>query len=113
HTPVPDAVRAYRTPTYPIGLHEPYTVQLAPVWDGQWHVYRMHAKNSSIPGVSADAAWQVWVDGVKRVDVARVVDNSTGIWDIDLGANMNQGPAVAGMHVWWGQVKVWNVNPRW
>src|SRR2546422_4437991 len=69
----------------------PYTT-LFRSWDGQWHVYRMHAKNSSIPGVSADAAWQVWVDGVKRVDVARVVDNSTGIWDIDLGANMNQGP---------------------
>src|SRR2546422_1552505 len=55
----------------------PYTT-LFRSWDGQWHVYRMHAKNSSIPGVSADAAWQVWVDGVKRVDVARVVDNSTG-----------------------------------
>jgi len=55
----------------------------------------------------------VWVDGVKHVDVGNLVDNSTGIWDIDLGANMNQGPAVAGMHVWWGQVKVWTVNPGW
>ena len=103
----------YFSTNYPSGLQDTYTFQIGSVWDGQWHVYRMHAKNSSIPGASADAAWQVWVDGIKHVDVAKVVDGSTAIWNIDLGANMNQGPAVAGMHVWWGQVKVWTVNPRW
>ncbi len=106
-------IPGYFSTNYPSGIQDTYTFQIGSVWDGQWHVYRMHAKNSSNPGVSADAAWQVWVDGVKHVDVANVVDGSTGIWDIDLGANMNQGPAVAGMHVWWGQVKVWTVNPGW
>src|SRR3989454_12028335 len=100
-----DGIRDYKVtgvqtcalPIYPSGIQDTYTFQIGSVWDGQWHVYRMHAKNSSNPGVSADAAWQVWVDGVKHVDVGNLVDNSTGIWDIDLGANMNQGPAVAGM----------------
>src|SRR5207247_9967791 len=66
----------YFSTNYPSGLQDTYTFQIASVWDGQWHVYRTHAKNSSIPGVSADAAWQVWVDGAKSVDVARVVDSS-------------------------------------
>src|SRR2546429_2554834 len=43
----------YFSTNYPSGLQDTYTFQIASVWDGQWHVYRMHAKNSSIPGVSA------------------------------------------------------------
>jgi uncharacterized protein YjdB len=102
----------YFSTNYPWGLQDTYTFTVPASWDGQWHTYRMHMKDSSTPGVTADAVWQVWFDGTKEVDVQNVVDGSTGIWGIEPGANMNQGPATP-MQLWWGLIKIWNTNPGW
>jgi len=70
----------------------------------------MHAHDNT----SASLEWEVWVDGVKYVNLHNISgDVSTAIWALEPGANMNQGPNATGMKIWWGQFKIWNAKPGW
>jgi hypothetical protein len=88
-----------------------------PLWDGQWHVYRVHIK---FPGVKGEktGVFEVWIDGklVAR-HTGQDFINPSGDWsnrldNIGLGANSNSGHQYATTQ-WWGHVKVWTSNPGW
>jgi hypothetical protein len=85
------------------------------VWDGQWHVYRLHWRFPSGRD-AADGAIEVWIDGRQvyartglRADARYAGDR---IYALGLGRNLNQGPA-EDMALWWGRVAVWRENPGW
>lgn len=95
-------------------------------WDGQWHVYRFHVALSSCP-TCADGAYEIWTDNPRaggtmvKVESRRnlvVAHSRTGAYSdrierIDLGGNMNQGPLVPGVRVWWGRFRIWTSDPGW
>jgi len=85
--------------------------QPARMYDGQWHRYRMEMKVSSAPGV-ADGIARLWIDDALRSDLHNVVVNRTGIWAVHLARNINQGPDHP-QSIWWGRVRVWDVDPGW
>ncbi len=88
-----------------------------PLWDNQWHVYRMHIRFPEVKGETT-GIFEIWIDGklVKRA-TGQTFIRSTGEWSnrlsyIGLGANSNSGHQYDTKQ-WWGHVKVWTSNPGW
>jgi len=94
------------------------TGESAMLWDGQWHVYRVHIKFNSAQGVK-DGIYQIWVDGrlVKDVRNIDMTNFMTGVWtnrlvSIMLGSNSNSGTS-GPTYTRWGRLRVWTSNPGW
>ncbi|MGH7628395.1 MAG: hypothetical protein ACREOF_03235 [Gemmatimonadales bacterium] len=88
-----------------------------PLWDGQWHTYRVHIKLPTVKGENT-GVHEMWIDGklVKRVTGADFI-RPDGQWSnrldfIGLGSNSNSGTTQATSN-WWGHLKVWTSNPGW
>ena len=88
------------------------------LWDGQWHVYRVHLRIPATKG-NTDGVYEVWIDGKKVLGRYNrtFINNSTGaflskITSIQLGSNSNSGTYSA-TNTWWGHLKVWTSNPGW
>jgi hypothetical protein len=92
----------------------PFTVVTTPkpstLWDGQPHVFRVDAQLGQ-----GNGALRMWIDG-------QLVVNQTGLTTtashqvIDIfgpGLNINQGPGVSGMQMWWHKIAVYSSNPGW
>jgi hypothetical protein len=87
----------------------------ASVWDGQWHVYRAHAKISTTT-TSNDGLWRVWVDGVLYENDSNASYGTLSWQELWAGGNNNIGPAGSAGQVismWWGRIRVWNSDPGW
>jgi hypothetical protein len=128
HHPNPTDETAYGTNCSGIGFvcklgygtaQEPYRpdVPTTPLFDGQWHVYRVHIKLPSVQG-DATGVEEIWIDGklVKRVTnqtfITRSGQFSNRIAFVALGANSNSGTSQA-TNTWWGHLKIWTSNPGW
>lgn len=80
------------------------------IWDGNPHVFRCHAKLSSGTG----GIMSFWVDGT-------LIHTETGFGDTGNsqiawfapGLNINQGPAISNMHIWWHRIIVYSTDPGW
>ncbi len=87
----------------------------ASVWDGQWHVYRAHAKISTTTS-SNDGLWRVWMDGVVYENDVNISYGTLTRGELWPGNNNNVGPSGAAGQVismWWGRIRVWNTDPGW
>src|SRR5262249_1919266 len=77
-----------------------------PLYDGQWHVYRVHIK---LPAAKGDATgvFEFWLDGVLLNQVTgQTFISSKGVWSnrldfVALGSNSNSGASQATSN-WWG-----------
>ena len=75
------------------------------MFDGAWHTIRYHAR------LGATDFHEFWQDGVYKG--SRTGNTSASfMFDMRLGANMNQGPAQAQSN-WWGKVIVYDKDPGW
>lgn len=88
------------------------------LWDGQWHLYRLHCKNSS-DQFTADGRMRGMIDGVEKFDLANIVvyNNSGGgaitdLYGLKMYGNMNQGPDEI-CTVDMGLVRLYNSDPGW
>jgi hypothetical protein len=81
------------------------------LWDGQPHVFRVEAAL----GPSGGGILRWWVDGHLRVNqIGFATALSHRVIDIfSPGMNINQGPAISGMHLWWHRIAVYANNPGW
>jgi hypothetical protein len=81
------------------------------IWDGQPHVFRVEA--SLGPNGGGILKW--WVDGKLRVNLSNLkTDPSHHVIDIfSPGMNINQGPSISGMQMWWHEISVYSSNPGW
>jgi hypothetical protein len=81
------------------------------LWDGQPHVFRVEAALSS----SGGGVLKWWVDGKLRVSKSGFsTDASQHVIDIfSPGMNINQGPSISGMQMWWHRIAVYGSNPGW
>ncbi len=89
-----------------------------PLWDGQWHVYRVHIRFNSARGVP-DGVFELWVDGrlVKSRRRVDMTNSRSGKWsnrlsEIFLGSNSNSGTGQP-THTWWGRLRVYTSDPGW
>ena len=82
------------------------------LWDGQPHVFRAEAQlgNGSPTGIL-----KFWIDGVLKVDQSGFqTDPTHHVIDIfGPGLNINQGPAISGMQMWWHKIALYTSNPGW
>jgi hypothetical protein len=88
----------------------------AELWDGEWHIIRLHWKHSSPSNTGANGAQELWVDGelwYSETGITTRTDTGTQdyVRNIILGRNKDDGPAGVLMSLWWGYVKVWSENP--
>jgi hypothetical protein len=75
------------------------------LFDGAWHMIRYHARLGAID------FHEFWLDGAYKG--SRTGNTSASyMFDIRLGANLNQGPSQA-QQSWWGKVLVYDKNPGW
>jgi hypothetical protein len=83
----------------------------AQLWDGQPHVFHIEAALSS----SNTGVFKFWVDGKLLVNQSGFSTSAThkSINIFGPGLNINQGPAVNGMKVWWHRIAVYSANPGW
>ena len=84
--------------------------------DGQWHVYRMHARNSTSAS-SADGRFRGMIDGTTRFDLNNVNTVSGGsaiseMYGLKLFGNLNQGPD-HDMELDVGYIRIYNTDPGW
>jgi hypothetical protein len=89
------------------------------LWDGNWHVVRMHIRHSSTP-TSNDGIWEIWIDGVlkhrhtgfntSRNDGSANPDYITGF---SFTHNKDDGPPNTTMFIWWGPITVYGSSPGW
>ena len=81
------------------------------LWDGQPHVFRIEAKLSA----TNDGIFKFWVDGqlVRSVSGFNTDPTQKKINWFTPGANLNQGPNIAGMQEWWHKVSVYATDPGW
>jgi len=92
-------------------------VPKTPLYDGQWHVYRVHIKLPTVKG-DATGVFEFWLDGVLLKQVTgQTFISSKGVWSnrldfIALGANSNSGTSQATSN-WWGHLKIWTSKPSW
>ena len=90
------------------------------LWDGQWHVVRLHYRNSTTTS-SNDGAMQVWVDGTlwhdeRGFNTMKPASDGGGpefLRGFSFCHNEDDGPPGVDMYLWWGSVKVWAANPGW
>ncbi len=88
-----------------------------PLWDGQWHVYRIHVKLTAYKGEKSGIV-ENWIDGklVKRLtgqDFIRWNGDWSNRFDaLALGSNSNSGTSRATSN-WWGRLRIWTTNPGW
>jgi len=73
--------------------------------DGNWHRYRFYWSYSH-------KILQVWFDDHLALSQSGIVATGTDIYGIALGRNINSGPVKA-QSIWWGLVRVYDVNPGW
>lgn len=86
----------------------PFTSSVV-VWDGAWHRYRYHLKNSASGGAV------FYIDNFKMPGFPiGTVDTSGGgaIWSWSVGHNMNQG-CFNPMNLWWGRFATYAADPGW
>src|SRR5262245_5771559 len=86
------------------------------LFDGQWHVYRIHIKMPAYKG-EASGILEFWIDGklVKRVTNQTFIRGglfSNQFASLGLGSNSNSGTTRATSN-WWGRVRIWTTNPSW
>jgi hypothetical protein len=89
-----------------------------PLWDGQWHVYRVHIRFNSASGVP-DGVFEIWVDG-KPVKSRRNIDMTDArshkwanrLSEIFLGGNSNSGTGQPA-RTWWGRLRIYTSDPHW
>jgi hypothetical protein len=87
------------------------------LYDGQWHIYRVHVKLPNTMG-EATGVLEFWIDGklVKRLANQTFIrkDGSFGnrFEFFSLGGNSNSGTSQATAQ-WWGHLKIWTANPGW
>lgn len=96
-------------PNNPIHNASP-AVPRSAVCDGQWHVWRVHAKL----GAAGAAEFDAWFDGTRFLNIRGESTTSTDIYGLKLGANLNKKAASAApMTVDWGLVRIYKTNPGW
>jgi hypothetical protein len=79
------------------------------IWDGQPHVFRAEAK------LGPDGIFRFWIDGKLQVNKTGFA-TSTSHRVIDYfapGQNLNQGPMISGMQMWWHRIAVYDRDPGW
>jgi hypothetical protein len=87
------------------------------LYDGHWHVYRVHIKLPNVKGDST-GVFEFWIDGVLLKQVrGQTFIASKGAWSnridfIALGGNSNSGTSRA-TNNWWGHLKIWTSKPSW
>lgn len=84
------------------------------LWDGQPHVIRAELKLNDAG--QSNGMIKFWVDGQLVRDVENEVTNNGTHVDINYfapGLNINQGPNVTGMHIWWHKITVYTGDPGW
>jgi hypothetical protein len=82
------------------------------LWDNQPHVFRCEAKLS--PSGNG-GIYKFWVDGV-LISSQSGFNTDPSHSEIDTfapGLNMNQGPSIGGIHMWWHKIAVYSTNPGW
>jgi len=88
-----------------------------PLWDGQWHVYRIHIKLPAYKGENSGIL-ETWIDGklVKRVTNQTFIRYdgtfSNQLAALALGSNSNSGTSRPTSN-WWGRLRIWTTNPSW
>ena len=87
------------------------------MWDGNWHVIRLHFRNSTTT-TSNDGAIQVWIDGRLLHDewgfnTMKPNGAPENINGFSFNHNMDDGPAGVLMSIWWGRIRVWTSDPGW
>ncbi len=88
-----------------------------PLWDDQWHVYRIHIKMPAVKGESTGVI-EHWIDGklVKRLTgqtfITRSGYFSNQFAHLSLGSNSNSGTRYPTSN-WWGRLRIWTTNPGW
>jgi hypothetical protein len=111
--PAPDT----RGPVFP---NRPGVPTAEALWQSDsWHTVRLHIKHSTTP-TSTNGIFEVWIDGVllhretlfntDRNDGSGSPDFITGF---SFAHNKDDGPPGVEMYLWWGNIKVYNVNPGW
>lgn len=82
------------------------------LWDGLPHVFRveMRVSPSGNTGIL-----KFWVDGTLKDNLSgfNTAGGSTVIRWFAPGLNLNQGPAIDNMHLWWHRIRVYNTDPGW
>ena len=91
-------------------------IRASDLWDGEWHIVRLHWKHSSPANTGANGAQELWIDGELLYSETGITNRTdTGAQDyissIALGRNKDDGPAGVLMSIWWGYAKVWNQDP--
>jgi hypothetical protein len=91
-------------------------------FDEQWHVLRLHAKNSTDVN-TYDARMRLWMDGVLLYDSEQLrqqygapgfsTNDGATIRAILLGRNKDKGLNIGTESVWIGRVRAWRQDPGW
>ncbi len=78
-------------------------------WDGQWRLYRCHARMHRI-----DGAWECWVDGIHFTWGTGNSERRSDLYfnQIALSRNMNRGVSQP-MTLDFGPLRVWTHDPGW
>ncbi len=114
----------YNLPPKPPSGPDPYaSMRCQSVWspfnaftDGQWHMWRLHMKQSSSIG-AWDGDYEIWMDTTKVYganDIPAWLNSlSWGPfrWG-QMGATFNVGPARY-QRMWWGNYRYWDTDPGW
>jgi hypothetical protein len=88
-----------------------------PLWDGAWHVYRLHIKLPAYKGEKSGIL-EFWIDGklLKRVTNQTFISRTgafSNVWSsLGLGGNSNSGTSRKTSE-WWGRLRIWTTNPMW
>ena len=90
------------------------------LWNDQWHTVRLHIKHSTTAS-STDGILQVWIDGALKHDetgfsTPRPSAEGGGpdrLSGFSFAHNKDDGPSGVDMFLWWGPIRVYNINPGW
>jgi hypothetical protein len=88
-----------------------------PLWDGAWHVYRLHIKLPAYKGEKSGIL-EMWIDGklLKRVTSQTFISRTGGFSNVfaslALGSNSNSATSRPTSN-WWGRLRIWTTNPGW
>ena len=88
-----------------------------PLWDDQWHTYRIHVRLPRAKG-DDDLIFRIWIDGVLVKDVNEgTAINRQGKWsprftELFLGSNSNSGTPTPTTNSW-GRLRIWTADPGW
>jgi len=98
------------------GANRAQGIRAAELWDGEWHIIRIHWKHSSPANTGANGVQELWIDGQLHISETGITNRTdTGEQDyirtISLGRNKDDGPPGVLMSIWWGYAKVWTQDP--